>query len=70
MRYKLGMIDGVKGTGVFKRFRLGSFAEDTAEDTSTPAASQPSTKVDVDELITGADVVVFISSKRQSQIIE
>jgi len=33
IRYKLGIVDGVKGTGVFKNFRVGSFAElDTDDD--------------------------------------
>jgi glutaredoxin 3 len=57
IRYKLGLVDGVKGTGVFRNFKLGSFA---AEDAPEAAAGQSTAATD--EFINGSDVVVFVSS--------
>ena len=49
------MVDGVKGTGVFKNFSLGSFATATTD----AAAGQPT---EVDQLVESNDVVLFVSS--------
>ena len=53
IRFMLGLTDGVKGTGVFRSFRRGTFAE--AETDQPPAPT-------VDELIARTDVVLFVSS--------